>query len=41
MSHIIGRIIGKYKWNNGNAHDGAADCIATLHCYKSILKLRG
>lgn len=28
-----------YDWGNDNAHDGAADCRATLHCYKSILKL--
>ena len=28
-----------YNWGNDNAHDGVADCRATLHCYKSILKL--
>ena len=28
-----------YNWGNDNAHDGAADCRATLHCYKLILKL--
>lgn len=28
-----------YDWGSDKAHDGAADCRATLHCYKSILKL--
>ena len=29
-----------YNWGSDSAHDGVADCRATLHCYKSILKLR-
>lgn len=28
-----------YDWGNDKAHDAEADCRATLHCYKSILKL--
>ena len=28
-----------YKWGNDSAHDGLADCRATLHCYKALLNM--
>lgn len=30
-----------YNWGNDIAHDGLADCRATLHCYKTLLNMGG